>query len=94
MIEFLFGYWIGKDSQKDPKGTMLALFIAPFLLIFCFWAYYAFIDFSKIVWTMYLTYSAWTTINLDFIIIGALMAINFLVDRMIVSKALNRQLLG
>lgn len=92
MIEFLFGYFIGKDMQKDSKGTTMALLILPFAFAFCFWAYFVFIDFSKMVWELYLNYSAHTTVNIDFIILACLYILDFLVSRAVGdSKVLVKQ---
>lgn len=93
MIEFIFGYFLGKEMQKDAKSTMVSLLLLPFLLAFCFWAYFAFIDFSKMVWNLYLTYEPLTTTNIDFMIIGVLIAINFLVEHLVATKTLKRKLL-
>lgn len=43
---------------------------------------------------MYLTYQALTTIYMDFIVLGVLITINFLTDRIKDKKALNKQLLN
>lgn len=83
MIEFLFGYWIGRDSQKDPVGTITALIMVPFLALAFFWAYYAFIGFAKSSWAIFLQYSAYTTVNTDLIVLGALAVLNFLVVRLV-----------
>lgn len=79
MIEFLFGYWIGKESSKDPAGTFMALMIAPFGILALFWAYYAFIGFAKSSWAIFLQYSTYTTVNTDLIVLAALAALNLLI---------------
>lgn len=77
MFEFLFGYWIGRDSQKDPKGTFIALAIVPPGLLFAFWAYYAFVGFIKLAWSSYLNYSSQISMNVDFIVLVVLFILNF-----------------
>jgi hypothetical protein len=93
MFEFLLGYWIGKDSQIDPKGTLIALMIVPPGLLLAFWAYFAIIDFSKTVWAIYLTYSTYTTINIDLIILAVLGLLNFFVNRFGNAKDIRIQLI-
>lgn len=93
MFEFLLGYWIGKDSQKDPKGTLIALMIVPPGLLLAFWAFYAFIDFSKSVWVGYQFYSSMISLEYDFIFIVALFIANQLTKKYNESKMMSHKII-
>lgn len=94
MIEFLFGYWIGRDSQKDPVGTFVGLMLVVPGLFLAFWIVDAFVSFVKTTWALYLTYSTYFSTNADFAILAVLTVLNFVAVKMIgESKTLRSQLI-
>lgn len=94
MLEFLFGYWIGRDSQKDPVGTFVGLMLVVPGLFLAFWIVDAFVSFVKTTWALYLTYSTYFSTNADIAILVVLTALNFSTVKMIgKSKTLRSQLI-
>lgn len=76
MFEFLLGYWIGRDSQKDPVGTIVGLMLIVPGLFLAFWIVDTFVVFVKTTWALYLAYSTYFSMNADLLILAGLIVIN------------------